>query len=189
MDRNKTTDQMQVNEKDVQLLEKQLKRKRSKRQCIPTNPTTVESVEPSASFRKEPADYDEQNSLAAARRHENLKSATTEHDVCSIINTCHDESTIVRPSSVFEKGSTSRTCNDQHNIPSQTIKGLDQRVYNLPTASEVAAIWIEQDNNSVTHTPHIRIYTHNNRSQLVNYYYGCYDALQYPLIFPYGQNG
>ncbi|XP_059308284.1 uncharacterized protein LOC132059626 isoform X3 [Lycium ferocissimum] len=142
MDRNKTTDQMQVNEKDVQLLEKQLKRKRSKRQCIPTNPTTVESVEPSASFRKEPADYDEQNSLAAARRHENLKSATTEHDVCSIINTCHDESTIVRPSSVFEKGSTSRTCNDQHNIPSQTIKGAKSRNRNVLHISELRTSYV-----------------------------------------------
>jgi len=24
---------------------------------------------------------------------------------------------------------------------------------------------------------------------LVNYYYGCYDPLQYPLLFPHGQNG
>lgn len=38
--------------------------------------------------------------------------------------------------------------------------------------------------------PHlIRIYTHNNQSQLVNYYYGCYDPLQCPLLFSYGQDG
>ena len=41
----------------------------------------------------------------------------------------------------------------------------------------------------IIHSPHIRVYTNSNRSQLVNYYYGCYDPLQYPLLFPYGQNG
>ena len=67
--------------------------------------------------------------------------------------------------------------------------GLDQRIYNLPTTSKVAGIWVEQDTNNCIPTPHIRIYTKSNRSQLVNYYYGCYDPLQYPLLFPYGQNG
>ncbi|XP_019236509.1 PREDICTED: uncharacterized protein LOC109216777 [Nicotiana attenuata] len=66
---------------------------------------------------------------------------------------------------------------------------LDQRIYNLPTASEVAAIWVEENSNNVIRAPHIRIYTNSNRSQLVNYYYGCYDPLQYPLLFPYGQGG
>ncbi|KAG5600732.1 hypothetical protein H5410_032102 [Solanum commersonii] len=66
---------------------------------------------------------------------------------------------------------------------------LDQRTHNLPTASEVGVIWIEDQLNDQILTPHIRIYTHSNRSQLVNYYYGCYDPLQYPLLFPYGQNG
>ncbi|KAG5604592.1 hypothetical protein H5410_026084 [Solanum commersonii] len=61
--------------------------------------------------------------------------------------------------------------------------------HNLPTASEVGAIWIEDELNYQIPTPHIRIYTHSNRSQLVNYYYGCYDPLQYPLLFPYDQNG
>lgn len=67
--------------------------------------------------------------------------------------------------------------------------GLDQRVYNLPSVSEVAALWLEQETNNNSSAPHIRIYTHSNKSQLVNYYYGCYDPLQYPLLFPYGQNG
>ncbi|XP_016490183.1 uncharacterized protein LOC107809981 isoform X1 [Nicotiana tabacum] len=67
--------------------------------------------------------------------------------------------------------------------------GLDQRVYNLPTSSEVAAIWVENNDNSINHAPHIQIYTQSKKTQIVNYYYGCYDALQYPLLFPYGRNG
>ncbi|XP_060170295.1 uncharacterized protein LOC132601203 [Lycium barbarum] len=67
--------------------------------------------------------------------------------------------------------------------------GLDQRIYNLPTVSEVGGIWVENDNNNCVSAPHIRIYTESNRSQIVNYYYGRYDSLQYPLLLPYGQNG
>ncbi|KAG5586208.1 hypothetical protein H5410_046642 [Solanum commersonii] len=64
--------------------------------------------------------------------------------------------------------------------------GLDQRVYNLPTTSEVSTIWLDEG----VHTrlkPDIHIYPHSNKSQLVNYYYGFYDPLQYPLLYPYGQ--
>ncbi|KAG5604994.1 hypothetical protein H5410_026486 [Solanum commersonii] len=67
--------------------------------------------------------------------------------------------------------------------------GLDQQLYNLPTSSEIAETWVEKDDNTVSHALHIQIYTHTNKTQIVNYYYGCYDALQYPLLFPYGQNG
>lgn len=66
---------------------------------------------------------------------------------------------------------------------------LDQRVYKLPTVSDVAALWLQQATNHNSSGPHIWIHTHSNKSQLVNYYYGCYDLLQYPLLFPYGQNG
>ncbi|XP_018631435.1 uncharacterized protein [Nicotiana tomentosiformis] len=66
--------------------------------------------------------------------------------------------------------------------------GLYQRVYNLPIVSEVAALWLEQETNNNSSAPHIRIYTHSNKSQLVNYYYGFYDPLQYLLLFPYDQN-
>ncbi|XP_015160967.1 uncharacterized protein [Solanum tuberosum] len=74
-------------------------------------------------------------------------------------------------------------------IALNSSSNLDQRTYNLPTASKVGAIWIEDQLNDKIPTPHIRIYTHSNKTQLVNYYYGCYDPLQYPLLFSYGQNG
>ncbi|KAF3633145.1 hypothetical protein FXO38_25729 [Capsicum annuum] len=64
--------------------------------------------------------------------------------------------------------------------------GLDQRVYNLPSTSKVAAIWVEKEFNEISCAPHVRIYTRSNRSQILNYYYGCYDPPQYPLLFSYG---
>lgn len=48
---------------------------------------------------------------------------------------------------------------------------------------------VRQNINNHVFTPHIRIYTKSDRSQLVNYYYRCYDSLQYPLLFPYSENG
>lgn len=65
-------------------------------------------------------------------------------------------------------------------IALKSDSGLDQRTYKLPTASEVGAIWIEEQTTDKNFTQHIQIYTHSNKSQLVNYYYGCYDPLQYP---------
>nr|XP_016457584.1 PREDICTED: uncharacterized protein LOC107781402 [Nicotiana tabacum] len=67
--------------------------------------------------------------------------------------------------------------------------GLDQRLYNLPTTAEIAAIWVDENDGSPTHAPHLQIYTHSDRTQRVNYHFGCYDPLQYPLLFPYGQGG
>ncbi|XP_019231846.1 PREDICTED: uncharacterized protein LOC109212634 [Nicotiana attenuata] len=67
--------------------------------------------------------------------------------------------------------------------------GLDQRVYNVPTTTEIAAIWVDENDGSAIHTPHLQIYTHSDKTQRVNYYFGCYDPLQYPLLFPHGQSG
>ena len=36
---------------------------------------------------------------------------------------------------------------DNHHIVLKTIRGLDQRVYNKPTTSQVAALWVEGENN------------------------------------------
>lgn len=47
---------------------------------------------------------------------------------------------------------------------------LDQRIYNLPTLSEVAGIWVEQDITNSIPLPHIRIYTKSDKSQLVHYH-------------------
>ncbi|XP_060962816.1 uncharacterized protein LOC115724117 isoform X1 [Cannabis sativa] len=67
--------------------------------------------------------------------------------------------------------------------------GLDQRVFNAPTSSQVAAIWVENDNENQIGMRDIFVYNHSGRQFKVQYYYGCYDSLQYPLLFPYGDNG
>ncbi|XP_042952259.1 uncharacterized protein LOC122289344 [Carya illinoinensis] len=67
--------------------------------------------------------------------------------------------------------------------------GLDQRVYNAPTSSEVAAIWVEDDTLEQVTPRDIFVYNHVGGSHIVQYYFGCYDPLQYPLLFPFGDIG
>ena len=72
--------------------------------------------------------------------------------------------------------------------------GLDQRVYNTPSTSEVVGIWIENNDfgNNVSDNNldrEILIYNHFCQSHKVQHYYGCYDPLQYPLLFPHGDIG
>ncbi|XP_015161034.1 uncharacterized protein [Solanum tuberosum] len=95
----------------------------------------------------------------------------------------------INPYSIFLKSLTSIPNLLDFYIALKCASAMDQRTYNLPTVSEVAGIWVDDESNNAISTPHIRIHTHSNNSQLVHYYYGCYDSLQYPLLFPFGENG
>ena len=65
---------------------------------------------------------------------------------------------------------------------------LDQRVY-TPSASQVVAIWVEDDSSRDHSSWDIIVYSHSGSSHRVQYYFGCYEPLQYPLLFPYGDTG
>nr|GMD66909.1 uncharacterized protein LOC109176597 [Ipomoea batatas] len=77
---------------------------------------------------------------------------------------------------------------DEFSISLQSCPSLDQRIYNAPTTSQVAAVWIEDFEGSGDNR-NIRVYAHSGRAQNIQYYYGCYDPLQYPLLFPFGDAG
>nr|XP_027083804.1 uncharacterized protein LOC113706116 [Coffea arabica] len=78
---------------------------------------------------------------------------------------------------------------DRYKIILNCYPGLDQRVYNLPSASQVAAIWTEDENETIDRSTHIQVYTHSHTSHRIKHYYGCYDPLQYPILFPRGECG
>lgn len=65
----------------------------------------------------------------------------------------------------------------------------DERVYNLPVVDHVAAIWNEGMGPSLEQPRDIRVSLRSGGVRYVHYYYGCYDPLQYCLIFPYGEPG
>lgn len=74
---------------------------------------------------------------------------------------------------------------DTYHIVLRVIPGINQRVYNKTTVFQVAALWVEGQENRETNRRDIRVYTHGSHSKSIEYYYGCYDPLQYPLMFPF----
>ncbi|XP_027166434.1 uncharacterized protein LOC113766438 [Coffea eugenioides] len=78
---------------------------------------------------------------------------------------------------------------DSYQIVLKSHSQNDQRVFNHPTASQVAALWTETESSGASYGRHIQIYTKEGRDHLVQYYYGCYDPLQYPLLFALGETG
>ena len=59
----------------------------------------------------------------------------------------------------------------------------------MPLTSQVAAIWLNHESSIETSIRDIVVHTHSGSNHKVKYYSGCYDPLQYPLLFPYGDIG
>lgn len=77
---------------------------------------------------------------------------------------------------------------DTHRIVINSNLGLDQRVYNHPTSSQVAAIWTKDDTPGPKER-NIVVQRVSGSKEKIQHYFGCYDALQYPLLFPHGETG
>ncbi|KAG5523753.1 hypothetical protein RHGRI_030663 [Rhododendron griersonianum] len=78
---------------------------------------------------------------------------------------------------------------DSYRIHIRTDVKLNQRVYNSPAADQVGAIWIEGNNANVSHERDIIVHSNSRHKHRVQHYYGCYDPLQYPLLFARGEVG
>jgi hypothetical protein len=66
---------------------------------------------------------------------------------------------------------------------------LDQRTYNAPITSEVAAVWVEGNERRNTFDRNVILHGKNKEIQGIRSYTGCYDPLSYPLFFPRGELG
>lgn len=78
---------------------------------------------------------------------------------------------------------------DEYRISLNTNIILDQRVYNAPTASQVAAIWVEGNDPQNRFDRSVVVYGREERPRYIKAYHGCYDPLSYPLFFPAGEVG
>jgi hypothetical protein len=76
-----------------------------------------------------------------------------------------------------------------YRIELNTDQKLDQRRYNLPVSSEVAAIWVEGNDLANRFKRSITLYGDNNERHSIQATQGCYDPLSYPLFFPKGELG
>ena len=66
---------------------------------------------------------------------------------------------------------------------------MDQRKYNAPTTSEVAAVWVEGSERRRQFEHSVVLQGKNRDIYGIKSYHGCYDALSYPLFFPRGELG
>ncbi|XP_047257573.1 uncharacterized protein LOC124889644 [Capsicum annuum] len=64
---------------------------------------------------------------------------------------------------------------------------LDQRVYNKLSVDQIVGIWIDRNNPNVPFDREIIVHEHSGNMHRVKHYYGCYDPLQCPLLFPNGE--
>ncbi|KAL3530013.1 hypothetical protein ACH5RR_009335 [Cinchona calisaya] len=96
---------------------------------------------------------------------------------------------VLNPYAKFFKGLRDVTDLENQIIVLNSNLSLYQRLYNLPSSSQVAAIWTEFDDQTLDRSAHIQVYTHSNTSHKIKHYFSCYDLLQYPLLFPRDESG
>ncbi|KAM3206336.1 hypothetical protein ACQJBY_061802 [Aegilops geniculata] len=77
----------------------------------------------------------------------------------------------------------------EYKITLNTNIKLDQRWYNAPTASQVAAMWVEGTDPQHTFDRSVIVHAKGDRPLYIRAYYGCYDPLAYPLFYPVGETG
>uniref|UniRef100_A0A8R7NVN5 Helitron helicase-like domain-containing protein n=2 Tax=Triticum urartu TaxID=4572 RepID=A0A8R7NVN5_TRIUA len=78
---------------------------------------------------------------------------------------------------------------DDYRIDLNTDKRLDQRRYNRPVSSEVAAIWVEGTDLAKRFDRKITLCGKNNERHSIRVTSGAYDPLSYPLFYPMGELG
>jgi hypothetical protein len=78
---------------------------------------------------------------------------------------------------------------DDYRITLNLDQRMDQRRYNAPTTSEVAAVWVEGSERRRQFENSVVLQGKNRDIYGIRSYHGCYDALSYPLFFPRGELG
>lgn len=54
---------------------------------------------------------------------------------------------------------------------------------------QVAGVWKDGETDSGGSVKDIQVFTKSGHNRIKNYYYGAYDSLQYPLLYPMGEPG
>ena len=76
---------------------------------------------------------------------------------------------------------------DDYRVTLNLNHRLDQRTYNAPDTSEVAAVWVEGSERRRPFENSVILQGKNREVYGIQSYHGCYDVLSYPLFFPRGE--
>jgi hypothetical protein len=79
---------------------------------------------------------------------------------------------------------------DDYRVELNTNVTPDQRRYNAPTTSQVAAIWMEGNDPQRCFDRSVVVYGKTDRRrQYIRAWHSCYDPLGYPIYNPQGETG
>ncbi|TVU18511.1 hypothetical protein EJB05_34614 [Eragrostis curvula] len=78
---------------------------------------------------------------------------------------------------------------EEYKIELNTEIDVDQRRYNAPTVSQVAAIWMPGTDPEHAFERSVMVCGLADKPVYIRAYHGCYDPLSYPLFFPGGEAG
>ena len=78
---------------------------------------------------------------------------------------------------------------DDYRIALNLDQTLNQKTYNTPLTSEVAAVWIEGSEGRGQFSKSVMLHGKDSSRHCIRSYHGCYNALSYPLFFPRGELG
>nr|GFB31197.1 hypothetical protein [Tanacetum cinerariifolium]GFB33970.1 hypothetical protein [Tanacetum cinerariifolium] len=76
---------------------------------------------------------------------------------------------------------------DKYRVELTTSFKDDQRLYNRPTTSQVAGIWVEGNENITTYKRSIVVYGRSEYPTHIQAYFACYDPLSCLMFFPNGE--
>ncbi|PWZ31935.1 putative ubiquitin-like-specific protease 1B [Zea mays] len=78
---------------------------------------------------------------------------------------------------------------DDYRITLNLDQTLNQKTYNTPLTSKVAAVWIEGSEGRGQFSKSVMLLGKDSSSHCIRSSHGCYDALSYLLFFPRGELG
>ena len=129
--------------------------------------------------------YQEQFQRRLSSQSDAVRNAVEQPLLMALQHMLHDVNPYIRDlKTAFERG----LVNDSHKIvirPDKVPEGEHRRRYNAPQASEIAVLLLDQDANCRD----IVLSTRDDTLRRVSETNRAYDSLQYPLLFPRGEDG
>ncbi|XP_074282767.1 uncharacterized protein LOC141607310 [Silene latifolia] len=121
---------------------------------------------------------------AVARREDN---PTLDHDILTKLKDMLDEFNPLAKTFRMAKERIKEDENIRLSVKLLGTRKPNDRIYNTPTASEIAALIIH-DNSTESRGKDIVVHHRSRGLQAISELHSSYMALQYPLLFPYGED-